>query len=119
MSTVVKPRQGEIWVVQFDPAIGDEIGRVRPAIVLSNQQVGLLELRFVCPLTDWKERYDHFLWVAKLDANSTNGLLKRSGADTFQCKSLSLERFHHRVGKLKSEELSDVIARLNFCLRIL
>ena len=118
MSTI-KPRQGDVWIVQFDPSIGDEIGKSRPAVVLSNQQVGLLELRFVCPITDWKERYNNFPWVAKLAPNIINGLAKSSGADTFQCKSLSLRRFHKRIGKLTAHELSDVLARLSFCLRIL
>ena len=30
------PRRGEVWWVAFDPAIGGEIRKTRPAIVVSN-----------------------------------------------------------------------------------
>ena len=30
------PRRGEVWLVAFDPAIGGEIQKTRPAVVLSN-----------------------------------------------------------------------------------
>jgi len=32
------PKRGEIWLVNFDPTIGTEIKKIRPAIVVS--QVG-------------------------------------------------------------------------------
>jgi mRNA interferase MazF len=30
------PRRGEVWWVAFDPAIGGEIRKTRPAIIISN-----------------------------------------------------------------------------------
>ena len=30
------PRRGEIWLVGFDPAVGTEIRKTRPALVVSN-----------------------------------------------------------------------------------
>ena len=30
------PRRGEVWWVSFDPSVGGEIQKTRPAIVLSN-----------------------------------------------------------------------------------
>lgn len=29
-------RRGEVWWVEFDPAIGSEIGKRRPAVIVSN-----------------------------------------------------------------------------------
>ena len=52
MAYYVNPQQGEIWVVEFDPSIGDEIGKTRPAIVLSRLNAGRLALRYTMPLTD-------------------------------------------------------------------
>ncbi|OGG63261.1 PemK family transcriptional regulator [Candidatus Kaiserbacteria bacterium RIFCSPHIGHO2_02_FULL_59_21] len=31
-----KPRRGEVWLVNFDPTIGSEIQKTRPAVVLQN-----------------------------------------------------------------------------------
>jgi len=30
------PRRGEVWLVAFDPAVGGEIQKTRPAVELSN-----------------------------------------------------------------------------------
>jgi mRNA-degrading endonuclease toxin of MazEF toxin-antitoxin module len=30
------PRRGEVWLVSFDPSLGGEIQKTRPAVVLSN-----------------------------------------------------------------------------------
>jgi len=104
-------------MVQFDPSTGDEIGKRRPAIVLSNERVGFLKLRLMCPITDWKERYSKFPWFSYLEPDPRNGLSKPSGADVFQCKSLSLERFHNLLGVIEAEQFADIIDRLNFCLK--
>ena len=32
----VEPRRGQIWWVAFDPALGGEIRKTRPAVVVSN-----------------------------------------------------------------------------------
>jgi mRNA interferase MazF len=33
---VIRPRRGEIYLVNFDPALGAEIKKTRPALVLQN-----------------------------------------------------------------------------------
>lgn len=33
---VLNPRRGEVWWVRFDPSIGTEIQKTRPAIIVSN-----------------------------------------------------------------------------------
>ncbi len=54
MSTPPNPRRGEIWDICFDPSLGAEIQKTRPAVV-NIESVGRLPLRMVVPLTDWKE----------------------------------------------------------------
>jgi len=34
--SVAFPRRGEVWLVRFDPAVGAEIKKTRPALVLQN-----------------------------------------------------------------------------------
>jgi mRNA interferase MazF len=46
------PKRGEIWLVNFDPTIGAEIRKQRPAVVVSLTTVGRLPLRIVTPITD-------------------------------------------------------------------
>jgi mRNA interferase MazF len=50
------PKRREIWLVNFDPAVGAEIRKTRPAIVVSSDAVGRLPIKLIAPLTDWKPR---------------------------------------------------------------
>ena len=54
MGTVPAPKRGKIWLVDFDPAVGAEIGKLRPALVISVDAIGRLPLRMIVPITDWK-----------------------------------------------------------------
>jgi mRNA interferase MazF len=36
------PRRGEVWLVAFDPSLGSEIQKTRPAIVVSNDTANAL-----------------------------------------------------------------------------
>ncbi len=55
MAKAQPPQRGEIWMVRFDPSVGAEIRKIRPAVVVSLDNVGRLPLRIVVPLTDWQD----------------------------------------------------------------
>ncbi|MBM4055906.1 MAG: type II toxin-antitoxin system PemK/MazF family toxin [Planctomycetes bacterium] len=38
------PKRGEIWLVSLEPVIGREIGKTRPAVVISNDQNNQFEI---------------------------------------------------------------------------
>ena len=57
MPTTPTPKRGEIWLVDFDPSIGADIQKTRPALVISMDAIGRLPLRMVVPITDWKPQY--------------------------------------------------------------
>ena len=46
------PKRGEIWLVNFDPTVGAEIKKVRPAVVISSDSVGKLPIKLIAPITD-------------------------------------------------------------------
>jgi mRNA interferase MazF len=51
------PRRGEVWWVAFDAAVGGEIRKTRPAIVVSNDAANrALDRIQVVPLTSKTER---------------------------------------------------------------
>jgi mRNA interferase MazF len=116
MAKAPAPKRGEIWLVDFDPAVGAEIRKVRPALVVSLDTIGRLPLRMVVPITDWKPVYGPFPWFVKILATSANGLVKDSGADAFQTKSLSENRFVHCLGQITPAQLDDVASAIAMCV---
>lgn len=110
------PKRGEIWMVNFDPQIGHEIRKLRPACVLSLDVIGRLPLRIVAPITEWDERYSTSPWFVRLKPTADNGLSKESGADGFQVKSVSVQRFDQRLGHLSKETCADIAAAVALCI---
>jgi mRNA interferase MazF len=100
--------QGEIWLVNLDPTIGDEIRKVRPAVIVSQDALGVLALRVIVPLTGWQDRFQKWDWMVRIDPDAINGLAKPSAADTFQVRSVSSRRFVQQLGLLSSMDLARV-----------
>lgn len=99
-------KQGEIWLVNFDPQVGQGITKKRPAIIVNNNSIGILQLKVVVPITDGSRTARE--WHVVLESTKKNGLSKKSLADCFQIKSLSNERFIEKIGQLTQDELDDV-----------
>ena len=110
------PKRGEVWYIDFDPSVGEEQTKLRPAVVVNVAEVGILQLRVVVPLTEWKPRYHKFIWFVPVPMTPENGLVKDSGADAFQVRSLSVERFYNKVGVLLTEQMDDIAAAIALCV---
>lgn len=102
-------RKGEIWLINLDPTVGAEIRKTRPAVIVSEDAIGILPLRVIVPLTDWKEHYAIAPWMTLIIPEAQNGLEKPSAADAFQIRSVAKERFVQRLGAVRSEQLGMII----------
>jgi mRNA interferase MazF len=91
-------KQSEIWLIDLDPTRGAEIQKKRPALIVNDDELGILPLRIIVPLTDWKDRYQMAVWMVKIEPDSTNGLTKSSAADCFQIRSPAEERLIKKIG---------------------
>ena len=118
MNSKPSPRKGEIWRVNFNPTQGSEIDKCRPAVVISSDDIGKLELKIVVPVTDWKPHYEHSAWFTHLSASLKNGLSKESGADGFQVKSISLDRFEEKLGEVDDDDLYIILNTVALCIGI-
>lgn len=107
-----EPQRGEVWLVNLDPTIGDEIRKVRPAIVVSSDAFGRLRIKLIAPLTDWKEWYAPNSWHVRIDPSRGNGLTKLSAADTLQVRGVSIDRFMKRLGVISPMALEEIAAAI-------
>jgi PemK-like, MazF-like toxin of type II toxin-antitoxin system len=49
-------RRGEIWTINLSPTLGAEMQKTRPAVIVNDDEVGILPLKVIVPITDWKDR---------------------------------------------------------------
>lgn len=96
------PRRGDVWWVSFDPSLGGEIRKTRPAIIVSNNAANaVLNRVIVVPLTSQKAK------VYPGEALITlNGEQCKAMAD--QIAAASKQRLRNRFGSLSSADMNAV-----------
>jgi mRNA interferase MazF len=92
--------------------------KTRPAVVVSDNAVGILPLKVIVPITDWKDRYAIAPWMVRLEPDRTNGLSKPSAADAFQVRSVAQQRFTQRLGSISDDKLCQITKALATVLKI-
>jgi mRNA interferase MazF len=106
------PRRGEVWWVALDPALGTEIRKTRPAIVVSNDSCNRFGSRVVVvPVTGNVESL--YPGEAVVDIA---GKPARALGD--QIRSVDRARLRTRLGVLSAEELRLVVDALRVTLDI-
>lgn len=110
--------RGEVWLINLDPTIGAEIKKTRPAVIVNDDGVGILPLKVIVPITEWKDRYAVALWMVRLEPDSENRLDKPSAADAFQVRSISQARFVRQLGSLSDIAMQEITKALALVLAI-
>lgn len=110
--------RGDIWLINLDPTVGSEIKKTRPAVIVNDDAIGILPLKVIVPITEWKDRYSVAPWMVQLEADAENGLNKTSAADAFQVRSVAQERFVRQVGKLSDIAMQEIGRALAVVLSI-
>jgi len=106
------PRRGEVWWVSFDPSVGGEIQKTRPAIVISNDSANAaLNRVIVIPITSQ---------VAKVYPGealvSLNGESRKAMAD--QIMTAAKQRLKSKLGNLSRSHVNAVKNKLLLQLAI-
>jgi len=94
--------RGDVWWINFEPSIGGEIQKKRPAVIVSNDSSNKYLNRVqVVPLSSQTERlYPSEAYV------TLKG--KRSKAMADQLTTVSKRRLLNRAGRLSASDLNNV-----------
>ena len=96
-------KTGEIYWVQLDPTIWNEIKKKRPVVVLNAGHHKYLKLALVVPITGWKSHLAENPFFVCLEPDKNYGLLKKSMVDCFQVRAISHNRFKDKIGNISKE----------------
>ena len=94
-------KQGEIWLINFDPSIGSEIQKTRPCIVISPNEMNILKTVIIAPLTS--KGFD-FIFRPKIKFEKKDGLVLLD-----QIRTVDKTRLVKKLGdvdKVTSKEIS-------------
>lgn len=89
---------GELFWVNLDPTVGDEIQKRRPVLVLNGGHEKNLKLAIVVPVTSYAAAWEHNPFFVPIDPSEQNGLKKKSVIDCFQIRAISHNRFGEKIG---------------------
>lgn len=96
--------QGDIWLVNLSPTVGAEITKTRPCVIVSSNEIGILPLKVIAPITDYKLHYDSVPWMVELSPDGINNLSKKSVVDLFQLRSVSRARLIRKIGSVTEDK---------------
>lgn len=108
----INPKRSEIWQVNLDPTIGQEIKKKRPVIVISSDIYSPIALRIVIPVTTWQDKFIHRPFMVKINKNNLNGLIRDSTGNVLQIRSISTQRFINKLGVISDEIMEQLLLAL-------
>lgn len=97
----------DIYLVKLNPTVGSEIQKTRPCIVISPNEMNLLNTVFVAPMTS--KGFD-FIFRPKINFDGKKGLILLD-----QIRTVDKSRFVKKIGVVdikKSKEISSMLVEI-------
>jgi len=95
-------KRGEVYWIAFDPSVGGEIQKTRPAVIVSNDAANtVLNRALVVPVSSQISRIYPGESLIQL-----NGETRKAMAD--QLTTVSKQRFKARLGEISSQDMEKI-----------
>ena len=118
MATSGNYRLGSIWLVKFDPSVGTEIRKTRPAIIVSGTLFNQRRKVTVLPITSSVPDSRLLPVVVAVEPDSTNGLATDSFIVCIDPMTFDKQRLVKRLGVLNTDRIRQVQSILRSYLQL-
>ena len=108
-------KQGDIYLVDFNPVKGQEQAGIRPALIVSGNALNdNMKICIVCPMIS---KIKNYAGCVVINPNATNGLSESSEVIGFQIRAITKDRMIRRLGGISRTELQEIITGINGVLK--
>lgn len=98
-------RRGDIFWVNLNPTVGDEIAKTRPCLVIQNDLGNRHSKKtIIAPFLKVK----NYPFVVNVKPTPKNGLDKERGLDLSHIRSVSIQRINDKLGEIEPEYWSEI-----------
>lgn len=106
-ASVARPRRGDVYLVSFDPTVGAEIRKTRPALIIQNDVANRYgAITIVAAITS---RRDDDLFPSEVAVRAREGGLPHDSMVLLnQIRSIDKTRLVRRMGRLRPETMIHV-----------
>lgn len=106
--TVTRPRRGEIYVVNFEPTVGAEIKKIRPAVIIQNDIANRWSpITIVAAITSKFD--DEHTYPTQVAVQAGEGGLRVDSVILLnQIRSVDTSRLVRRLGVLRTETVREI-----------
>lgn len=118
MAKITPPKRGEVYLVNFDPTIGSEIRKTRPALILQNDVANKYSsITIVAAVTS---KFDETFYPTEVLISSGEGGLKQDSVVLLnQILSINRRRLSKKLGKVKDATLKKVDLSIKISLGLI
>ena len=101
MDLVAYPQRGQVWLVSLEPAVGSEIKKTRPRVIISpNETNKLLRTVIVAPLTSTIKNYPTRLVITFQN--------KQGSVVLDQIRTVDKSRLIKKLGTVTNQEYQSI-----------
>ncbi len=118
MAKKLTPVRGEVYLVNFDPTLGSEIKKTRPALIIQNDIANEHSpITIVAAITS---KFDETLYPTEVEISAGEGGLKQDSVVLLnQIRSIDCQRLTKKLGKIEDSTLKKVNSAVKISLGLI